>query len=149
MASFRQKEKHTHPRQKTRHYSSNWQRLIPSVQPLVNGTGAGTFNFGQKDFHYPFEGSKPYQKPDYPFQQRGTVISYKCDHWTRYVSRADGNGGAYTELFQENSATCGWYPDPPVGTILGYYCKGWERWKTVANGNYTTIDVLEDPRSTE
>ena len=124
-------------------------RLIPSVQPLVNGTGTGTFNFGQKDFHYPFEGSKPYQKPDYPFQQRGTVISYKCDHWTRYVSRADGNGGAYTELFQENSATCGWYPDPPVGTILGYYCKGWERWKTVANGNYTTIDVLVDPRSTD
>lgn len=124
-------------------------RYYPSTLPKVNGVGTGTFNFGQKDFHYPFVPAKPYQKPDNPYPQRGTAISYKCEKWVRWVSRADGNGGQFSEIFQVDSPTCGWYPDPPIGTVLGRYCKGWERWKTVANGNYTTIDVLEDPRSTE
>lgn len=124
-------------------------RFYPSILPKVNGVGTGTFNFGQSEFHYPFEGSKPYQSPANPFPQRGNVSSYKCEHWTRYVSRADGNGGTYTELFQENSATCGWYPDPVVGTVLGYYCLGYQRWKTIANGNYTTLDVLVDSQSQE
>ena len=125
-------------------------RFVPSVTALVNGVGEGTFNFGQVPFNYTVNGKyKPYQKPSSPFQQRGTVLSYKCEAWVRWVSRADGNGSSFIEIYEQNSATCGWYPDPAIGTILGYYCEGYARYKTVANGNYTTVKVLVEIKSTD
>jgi hypothetical protein len=123
-------------------------RFYPSVMAVVDG-GNGTFNFGQLDMSYLEPGVQAYKRPSNPYPQRGTALSYKCEHWTRYVSRADGNGDSYIELFENDSATCGWYPDPPIGTVLGYFCVGYERWRTQANGNYTTIDVLVEAKSTE
>ncbi len=126
------------------------QSFTPTVTNQSSALGTGTFNFGQASFHFAAaSGLKPYQRPANPFPKRGTPLSFKCEHWTRYVSRGDGNGETYTELFENDSVTCGWYPDPPIGTVLGYYCIRYVRWKTVANGNYTTIDVLVQENSTE
>lgn len=131
--------------------SAPYQDRYYPVVSSKTGVVSGTFNFGQLSFHYSDgNGNNPYQKPSNPYPQRGTVINYRCEGWTRYVSRNDGAGGNFTELFEVNSATCGWYPDPPIGTILGYYCKPkYERWKTVANGNYTKIEVLIESNSVD
>lgn len=135
----------------TLNYPANVSPKIDKYFPTVSsksGVVFGTFNFGQIPFTYGDNYSTiAYRKPSNPFAQRGTVINYRCDHWTRYVSRNDGNGGSYTELNEINSAACGWYPDPPVGTILGYYCIRYERWKSVANGNYTKIEVFIEDKS--
>ena len=122
-------------------------RFYPTVSSN-NGLVFGTFNFGQLPFNYVFDSStRVYQKPANPFAVRGTVINYRCDKWVRYVSRNDGNGGSYTELFKVDASECGWYPDPPIGTILGYYCIRYERWKSVATGNYGKEEVFIENQS--
>ena len=125
-------------------------RYFPAVADLLSTSTSvstsiktGNFNFGEESFNYSAaNGINAYQKPTSPYPQRGTILSYKCDGWTRWCSRADGNGGSWSEIYEVNSATCGWYPDPAVGTLLGNYCSGYDRYNTLANGNYTSITVL-------
>lgn len=119
------------------------ENFYPSVTARRDGQAQGVFNLNPLDFSY---SQTPdvlaYQKPLEPYPKRGTLLSYGCDHWTRLANYANGNGGSYTLVYETNSVTCGWYPDPLVGTLLGFYCVGYSRYKTVATGNYLFDTIL-------
>ena len=48
------------------------------------------------------------------FQSNGTLINTYCDTTTKYGVYADGSGGTYNQLIENNSPDCGYTAPPPT-----------------------------------
>ena len=96
-------------------------------------------NFGQAVFKYPVPaGYYPgFGVPGNAPLERGTFINNFCSGVDRWVTKADGKGGTYTQVDLVNDTDCGYIPPPtPAGTIIGYVCQGLDYYSKVADGNY-------------
>lgn len=80
-------------------------------------------------------------RPNYP--AAGTLLNTFCSGTTKMGTYADGNGGSFSAVIQENSTDCGYVPYPAYGTPTGYqYCEGTTLMGRYANGNGGTFDAV-------